>query len=245
MLTITDSGGSHVLSDTMEALIKEKLGDSVFVMEAPVTSIGLEDPDDGVSPIVVKAGGLDRKYSHVISTLPLPVLRTIDLTNSHLDVLQINALRQLEYGPSCKIGILFTEAWWTTGKDKNDEPFNIVGGQSFSDLPIRTVVYPSYGSGTSNVLIASYTWTTDADRLGALMGTGKKEYDDQLEALVLNNLATIHNVTYEYLKTRTVELFPFNWSSDPTTMGEWRTLILREEYSPCNPTRRICILRTR
>jgi len=214
-------GGSHVLTDTMEAFLIDKVGTNAICKNLRVTSIGLEDPANDTSPMVVIAGGQERKYSHVISTLPLPVLRTVDLTKSNLDVLQQNSIRQLEYGPSSKIGILFTESWWTTGQDKDGEAFNIVGGQSFSDLPIRTVVYPSYGPGDSksNTLIASYTWTSDAERLGALMGTGKQEIDDQLETLVLNNLATIHNVTYDYLKTIFVQLYAWDWTRDVNTMG--------------------------
>jgi len=210
-----------VLPETMAGYLAERLGEQVLIKNAPVTSIGLEtDADD--SPMVVVAGGQIHKYSHVISTLPLPVLRTIDLSGSKLDILQENALRQLQYGPSIKIGILFTEAWWTTGVDKNGDPFNIVGGQSYTDLPIRTVVYPSYGAYTdeaSKTLIASYCWTNDAERLGSLIGTGAQNYDDQLEALVLNNLALVHNVTYDYLKSRLLQVHSWDWNHDPLTMG--------------------------
>jgi monoamine oxidase len=146
----------------------------------------------------------------------------VDLTGSKLDIVQSNALRQLQYGPSIKIGMLFTETWWTTGVDKDGEAFNIVGGQSYTDLPIRTVVYPSYGAYTdeaSKTLIASYCWTNDAERLGSLIGTGKANFDDQLEFLVLNNLAAVHNVTYEYLKGKLVKVHSWDWSHSPYTMG--------------------------
>ena len=192
-------------------------------MNASVTSIGLENPKKEDSPMVVVAGGSTRKYSHVISTLPLPVLRTIDLKDSNLDIVQSNALRKLEYGPSIKIGILFTEPWWTTGQDKDGQNFDIVGGQSFTDLPIRTVVYPSYGvnsTAPSHTLIASYCWTNDAERMGALIGTGKKSYDEQLEHLVLSNLAAVHNTDYKYLKDRLIDVYSWDWSHNPLTMGE-------------------------
>ena len=104
----------------------------------------------------------------------------------------------MQYGPSIKVGIFFTEPWWVTGEDKNGEKFDIVGGQSYTDLPIRTVAYPSYGMNSeapSNTLIASHCWTNDAERSGSLIRTGKKNYEDQLEHLVLSNLATIHNTT--------------------------------------------------
>ena len=217
------SGGSHVLPDTIDTFLREKEGKEVVVKNAPVTYIGLEDPDDDDSLMVVVAGGQTKKYSHVISTLPIPVLRTIDLTDSKLDIVQSNALRKLQYGPSIKVGILFTDPWWTTGEDKHGEKFNIVGGQSYTDLPIRTVVYPSYGvysETPSNTLIASYCWTNDAERLGSLIGTGKEHYDDQLEHLVLSNLAAIHNTTYKYLKDKLVKVHSWDWNHNPLTMGE-------------------------
>jgi monoamine oxidase len=204
-------------------LLRQKQGGDVFVLNATVTSIGLEQPDKEDSPIVVVAGGETKKYSHVIATLPLPVLRTIDLKDSKLDIVQSNAIHKLQYGPSIKIGILFTENWWTTGADKDGKPFNIVGGQSFTDLPIRTVVYPSYGVNTtapSHTLIASYSWTNDAERMGALIGTGKQTYDEQLKHLVLSNLAEVHNADYQYLKDRVVDIYSWDWSHNPLTMGE-------------------------
>jgi hypothetical protein len=47
------------------------------------------------------------------------------------------------------------------------------GGQSFSDVPIRRCVYPSYGLNLPNgaapgTMIASYVWGQDSSRLGAL-----------------------------------------------------------------------------
>lgn len=201
-------------------------------MNASVTSIGLQDPDNADSPVVVVAGGQTKTYSHVISTIPLPVLRTIDLTKSKLDILQQNALRKMQYGPSIKVGILFNEPWWTTGKDNSGEDFGIVGGQSFTDLPIRTVVYPSYGVNTqapSNTLIASYCWTNDAERMGSLIGTGKQNFEDQLKHLVLSNLAAVHNTTLEYLNERFVDIYSWDWNHDPLTMGEFENIFRRQK----------------
>lgn len=190
-------------------------------MDTIVTAVGLES-DDADSPIVVTAGGEKRTYSHVVSTIPLPVLRTIDLKGSHFDALQSNALRELHFTPAVKIGVLFSEDWWTMGEDKDGVAFNIVGGQSFTDLPIRKIVYPSQGAFSdkpSKTLIASYCWTDDAARLSSLIGTGQKRFEDQLERLVLNNLAEVHNVDYDYLKSRLVELHSWDWNHYPFVMG--------------------------
>ena len=195
----------------------------VIKLNAPVSSIGLTNPDWDNSTMTVTAGGQQYTYSHVISTLPLPNLRTINLTGSKLDVVQANALRGSAYGPSIKIGIRFSEAWWTTGQDRDGNKFDIVGGQSFTDLPIRTVIYPSYGVHSetpSTTLIASYCWTYDAERLGALIGTGQQEYDDQLKTLVLNDLALIHNLDVSYLSERVLDVYSWDWNHNPLSGGK-------------------------
>ena len=135
------SRGSHVLPDTMVEMIQEDGG--VIKLNTPVTSIGLTDPNLEISTMMVWTPGQKHTYSHVISTLPTPNLRMIDLSESKLDDIQSNAFHRSDYGPSLKIGIQFTEAWWTHGEDRDGNKINIFDGQSFTDLPICTVVYPS------------------------------------------------------------------------------------------------------
>lgn len=139
--------------------------------------------------------------------------------------MQSNALRTLNYGPrpSVKIGMQFRTAWWTTGKDLSGNPVNIVGGQTYTDRPLRTVVYPSFGSvqaGTTTTLIASYCWTEDATRLGALIGKD----DATLVQLVLKELADLHNVDINDLRNQLIEYKGWSWSHDPYTMGQYHVL---------------------
>ncbi|KAG0694127.1 hypothetical protein DFH29DRAFT_1073006 [Suillus ampliporus] len=205
-------GGSQVLTNYMTEYITGHGSKTPIQFNKSVTSIS----QVGTSAMKVSVRGEpSRTYSHVISTIPLPCLRTIDLAGAGLNVMQRNALRKLEYGPSTKIGIRFESAWW---KDR----CGIVGGQSFTDLPIRTIVYPSYGvhsNSPSTVLIASYCWTSDAERLGALINTGKEEYKEQLKELVLRNLSDVHDVPYDFLLGEFREIFSWDWSNDPLTMG--------------------------
>lgn len=167
-------------------------------------------------------------FSNVISTLPLPVLRTLDLSNCKLSNLQTNALRELQYGPAIKIGIQFSSAWWTTAKDNTNNKINIVGGQSFTDRVVHTVVYPSYGLESTGkaVLIASYCWTEDASRLGALITACDKTKDDPLTVLVLRDLAAIHNISYQTLRDKFVAIHPFDWTTDPNSMGQFDLWLL-------------------
>jgi len=153
-------------------------------------------------------------------------MRVMDLDGCDLTPFQNNALRALQYGPSTKIGIQFTSPWWTTGIDKDHKPINITGGQSFTDRPVRTVVYPSYGLGKQGdaVLIASYCWTQDAARLGALIAATKDTVvsrDDPLATMVLRDLAAIHNVEFSFLYNQCKGLHGWDWNTNMWSMGAY------------------------
>jgi monoamine oxidase len=193
------------------------LRSNAITFGARVTSIALKNN----SGMEVVTNNTDRhQFSHVISTIPLSVLRTIDLSQADLSPMQSNALRALNYGPSVKIGLQFRTAWWTTGTDLDGKPLNIVGGQTYTDRPLRTVVYPSFGNvqaGATTTLIASYCWTEDASRLGALIDKG----DVVLLELVLKELAVIHNVSVDFLRGQLIDCKGWSWSHDPYTMGKY------------------------
>ncbi|TDL14703.1 amine oxidase [Rickenella mellea] len=187
-----------------------------ITFNSKVTSIALAQDNNGVE--VITDHSKLHQFSHVISTLPLPVLRTIDLRKADLSPMQSNALRELTYGPSVKIGMQFKTAWWTTGVDRTGKPLNIVGGQSYTDRPLRTIVYPSFGdvkNGKTTTLIASYCWTDDATRMGALVGSD----DATMVNMVLNDIADIHNVDVAFLREQLISYMGWDWAHDPLTMG--------------------------
>ncbi len=189
-----------------------------------VTAIGLSQ--GGQSMDVATGDGKHHRFSHVISTIPLPVLRTLDLSGSKLTPMQANALRQLNYGPSVKIGLEFKTAWWTTGSDKDGKPLNIVGGQTYTDRILRTVVYPSFGNvqaGQTTTLIASYCWTEDSERLAALI----EKDGARLLKIVLKELAEIHNVTVEFLERELIDSKSWSWTGDLYTMGGFPHFLAR------------------
>ncbi|KZP31467.1 hypothetical protein FIBSPDRAFT_813672 [Athelia psychrophila] len=224
-------GGSAKLTDAMALALKTP--DSI-VFQTPVTAIGLTNPELGVASTmtVEYSDGRSRQYSHVVSTLPLPVLRTLDLSNSNLTLHQQNALRQLQYAPNVKIGVQFKSAWWTYGIDESKAPVGIVGGQSSTDMPIRTIVYPSYGldrpPSDPAVLIASYCWSEDAQRLAALIvdfNSSKFDADkplsNPLAKLVLRDLAKVHNVDLSFLATQVMAIHPWDWNTNKYSMGAY------------------------
>ena len=104
------------------------------LFQSPVTAIS-EDANKCMS-ISINGTPSPQLYSAVISTVPLPRLSLMDLTgvNINSNYGQWSAIRELQYGPSIKVGIRFTAPWWETELEKP-----IHGGQSFTDLPLRTM----------------------------------------------------------------------------------------------------------
>jgi len=212
-------GGSSTLPHAMFASLSQKAQqDALF--KSPVTAIS-RDCANEVMRISIGGVQTPQEYSAVISTVPLPRLSFMDLTGVNINdnYAQWSAIRVLQYGSAVKVGIRFSTPWWET-----ELPQPIHGGQSYTDRPVRTVVYPSYPKGAkpedmSKALIVSYCGIQDAERLGAFIhpdGTADPELVDQ----VLRDLADIHGVTVPWLKKYyTGEYFAWDWLRDPLTMG--------------------------
>lgn len=172
--------------------------------------------DGGGDPRLGNNTSTQYKYSNVVCTLPLSVLRTIDLDQCYLSTGQQNALRELQYSPSIKIGIQFKTAWW--------EKLGIEGGQSATDRTARAIVYPSHGPGLgsskrSNVLIASYNGMQDSQRLGALMKGPNSPEEKMLLTLIMKDLAVVHDVPVNNLWADFVDYYAWDWYSSSFSLG--------------------------
>ena len=102
---------------------------------SPVTAI-TRNPLNEHMNISIQGVPSNQPYSAVICTVPLPRLSVMDLTgvNINQNYAQWSAIRELQYGPSIKVGIKFSVPWWET-----ELPQPIHGGQSYTDLPLRTM----------------------------------------------------------------------------------------------------------
>ncbi|KAF8881320.1 hypothetical protein BD779DRAFT_1675460 [Infundibulicybe gibba] len=223
-------GGSQVLSDTIERYLRAEGGK--IQMKSRVASISF-DKDRGTVDVGIRQEGNTgialESFEDVISTLPPPCLRMLNLQKSGISVAQANALRQITYGPAVKIGMRFNSAWWTTMND-------ISCGQSFTDRPVRNIVYPSYGDGKSNTLIVSFCRMEDAQRFGVLTGTGKQEFEDLIKEMVIRDLALIHDVSEDFLNSQYKEHFAWNWHH-PWFPGAYATFapgLFEEPYRHLN-----------
>ncbi|RIK42089.1 MAG: amine oxidase [Chloroflexi bacterium] len=136
-----------------------------------------------------------------ILTVPFPVLRHVEAVPEFSRGKQ-RAIRQLHYDASAKILLQFRERFW----EKVD---GITGGGSFTDLPIRVVYYPDHGQETGRgVLLASYTWSEDAQRWGSLSP------NDRITQ-ALENLARIHPEALETFEVGTSKM----WHDDEFAGG--------------------------
>jgi len=131
------------------------------------------------------AGRFKETADYVLVTVPFAVLRHVETMKPFSPVKQ-RAIRQLHYDASAKILFQCRRRFW-------EEDDGIRGGGTATDLPIRALYYPDHGRETGRgVLLASYTWSEDAQRWGSLAP------GDRI-AQALENVALIHpQVTQEF-----------------------------------------------
>ncbi|KAF2803940.1 uncharacterized protein BDZ99DRAFT_511735 [Mytilinidion resinicola] len=166
-----------------------------------------------------------RDYFAVFNSTTLGALQRMDLKDAGLRYGTKQAIRSLGYGASCKVGMKFKKAWWMK------EPHNInKGGIAKTDRPTRVCVYPSYNINDDYdkpaVLLCSYTWAQDAQRIGTLISNPtNSKHETELKELLLNDLALLHSTpdTYKALRAELEELYDdhhaWDWYNDPNMSG--------------------------
>ncbi|KAM9978138.1 hypothetical protein ACTFIY_011886 [Dictyostelium cf. discoideum] len=158
-------------------------------------------------------------FKHVISTTTLSALQRIDTSDLNLSLKQRLGIRSIHYSVAIKVAIKFKYRWWEDFQFMKGKP--IKGGRSSTDLPIRSIIYPSYGIGknSSGVLLASYVGGQDALRLGSLVGSVEKE--KRLIRICLENLAEIHDIDVNILRKLYKTHKCMHWSNDENASGAY------------------------
>ncbi|KAF4829006.1 putative bifunctional amine oxidase [Colletotrichum siamense] len=213
------NGGMDMLTKGMTLVAENKP-----ILNNKVTDI--RKNSDGTLKVVVNSTQ-EFDYAHVISTVPLGALQIINTTELDLSYSQKSAIRTLQYDPSTKIGLKFKSRWWenlSTGAFK--------GGQSFTDLPIRRCVYPSYGvdiPGVENVgtMIASYVWGQDSSRLGSYLNPHnpttqapfQPESVNTLVDFTLRDLAELNGVSREFILSQYEGYHVYDWYGSAYSNG--------------------------
>jgi monoamine oxidase len=137
-----------------------------------------QSPDSVTIHFQTPAGRFSETADYAIITIPFPVLRHVEVLKPFSRA-KNRAIRQLHYDASAKILFQCKRRFW-------EEDDGIFGGGTITDLPIRNLYYPDHGRETGRgVILASYTWSEDAQRWGSL------KPDDRI-AQALENVAQIH-----------------------------------------------------
>ena len=172
---------------------------------------------------------VERNYDAVFNSAPLGSMQRMDLERLYLNWGTKQAIRSLGYGASCKVGIRFKRMWWK-------EHFGIMGGVAKTDLPIRCCVYPSYNVtdpvDKPAVLLCSYTWSQEAQRLGSLINRKSPEEEGELKQTLLHDLTRLHSEPHneqDYQRVYKIindawdgssaTHFAYDWNADPHTTG--------------------------
>jgi len=144
-----------------------------------------QSPDNVTIYYQTAAGKLTETGDYAIITTPFPVLRHVEVLKPFTRSKQ-RAIRQLHYDASAKILFQCKRRFW-------EEDDGIFGGGTLTDLPIRNLYYPDHGRETGRgIILASYTWSEDAQRWGSL------KPDDRI-VQALDDVAEIHpQITKEF-----------------------------------------------
>jgi monoamine oxidase len=137
-----------------------------------------QTPDGVIVHYQTAAGRAQAAADYAIITIPFAVLRHVECLKPFSRPKQ-QAIRQLHYDASAKILFQCRRRFW-------EEDEGIFGGGTITDLPIRVMFYPDHGRETGRgVVLASYTWSEDAQRWGSLSAA------DRISQ-ALDNVAEIH-----------------------------------------------------
>lgn len=222
----------------MAQLMKDKIKQSVqFNSQVEAINGHVEkrrNPNDYVPMTLAinKQGKKEEKdYFAVFNSTTLGALQHMDLKDAGLLWGTKQAIRSLGYGASCKVAIKFKTAWW------QQDPFSIKkGGIARTDLPLRVCVCPSYNIESLEgkdwnpnkpaVLLCSYTWGQDAQRIGSLISCNTPENEEQLTKVLLHDLALMHapekadyDGLLQTLKAQYMDHHAYDWCRDQNMSG--------------------------
>ncbi len=120
-----------------------------------------QTPQEVIVHYQTPTGRFKETGDFAIITAPFPVLRHIEALQPFTRAKQ-KAIRELHYDASAKILFQCRRRFW-------EEDDHIFGGGTITDLPVRNIYYPDHSRETGRgVMLASYTWSEDAQRWGSL-----------------------------------------------------------------------------
>jgi len=156
-------------------------------------------------------------FDFVVCTIPFSLLRTLEI-KPYFSNPKMQSILEFNYVNAQKTIFLCNQRFWET----NTYYGNILGGLSYTDLPIQSIVYPSdhnfcQGESTCSpdepgVLVASYSYNQNATRVG-----NQKEYD-RVE-FVKGEVEEVHGLPSGFLDPIVERDKTVIWDNEPNFRG--------------------------
>ncbi|HKL80128.1 MAG TPA: FAD-dependent oxidoreductase [Mobilitalea sp.] len=156
-------------------------------------------------------------FDYIICSIPFSALRNVEIKPLFSNM-KMRAITEYNYVDSYKSLFLCNRRFW----EKNAEYGNIIGGISFTDLPIQSIVYPgdhNFCTSTAacspeepGVLVASYNLAQNAVRLGGQEEARRYEITRQ-------NVEEVHGLPRGYLNSIVERYQSVHWNSEPNYTG--------------------------
>lgn len=157
------------------------------------------------------------EYDYVICCIPFSTLRTVEI-NPYFSNIKMQSILELNYINAMKSNFLCKQRFW-----EENAPFgNIIGGISFTDLPVQSIVYPSDHNlcaleGTCSyeepgVLLAAHNLNQNATRVANLEEPHRFEFTKQ-------NVEEVHGLPYGCLNSIVSDYKTVEWFREPYARG--------------------------
>ncbi len=158
-------------------------------------------------------------FDYVICAIPLSTLRNVEI-KPYFNDMKMQAILEYNYIDAQKTLFLCNRRFW----ERNTDYGKIIGGISFTDLPIQSIIYPSdhnqcafdavnpCSSEEPGVLVASYGTGQSAVRLGGLK-------DPRRYALIRQNVEEVHGLPRGFLNTLVLRSQTVHWYAEPNFLG--------------------------
>lgn len=150
-------------------------------------------------------------FDYVICAIPFSTLRTVHI-EPLFSILKMQAIREVNYIPAQKTIFLCNKRFWEYGEPQE----RILGGASYTDLPISQIYYPSPRPvdtlNEAGVLIASYNFNLETTRLAQMSDNARfKEIKHEIEM--------VQGLPMGFLDPIVTQGVTFNWNNDPMFRG--------------------------
>lgn len=200
---------------------KDQLGKMEIKMGSPVSGIYKTSSKDKVILKYTDSGNnkeTPEEFDYVICAIPFSSLRRIEI-EPLFETRKMQAINEMNYEVAHKIYLYLKERFWEMGNASK----KIVGGCSFTDLPLISIYYPSdHGKPVDNkygkwvlkpganpeepgVLLAGYSWCQEAIRLGN--ENPELQIDD-----AMRYIEKVHNLSPHYLDDKIIDYKSLIWS---------------------------------